>query len=358
MSRSDEIESLIATFEAGLRGKPDYALHMIGLAEMVAKKKHKLRAFELARIGLAAGQGDPRVVARGRALLHSLLPGYHVPMMNDAWRNAAWDAVLRRAIKPGMQVFEIGTGAGMLALRAARAGAAHVFTCESDPVAAALARELAGHNGYADRITVLDKPSQDVKVGIDLPRPADLLFCDIFGDDLFTFDPLGAIADAKARLLAQGAITVPAAASLRVALAAWSDYPRIGRLESACGFDLTPMADFTTAAKSSAIGDRDLRLMSEPVELLRIAFSESFALHGDVEVTCEASEDGSANGLARWLRLELDGETTLEARPEPGAVFFSSLNILPLPVPCAVRRDEAYTIKAAYSHRKIETWLA
>ncbi len=147
-------------------------------------------------------------------------------MMNDARRNETWDKALRAAIRPGMHVLEIGTGAGMLALMAARAGAQKVVTCEIDEVPAALARELAARNGYADRISVITKRSQDLKLGVDLERPADLLFCDIFADDFFDFDPLTAIADARKRLLAPDARTVPAAGGVRYALAHHSDYRR------------------------------------------------------------------------------------------------------------------------------------
>jgi type II protein arginine methyltransferase len=163
----DDVEKMIETFEAAIRKKPDYAFNLVGLAEIVAKKGAKPRAAELVRRALAAAPDDPRVVLRGRAALHGLIPGYHVPMMNDARRNVAWDRALRRAIRPGMHVFEIGTGAGMLAMMAARAGAERVTTCERKSVSAMLARELAQQNGLADRIHVVTKHSQEVAVGTD-----------------------------------------------------------------------------------------------------------------------------------------------------------------------------------------------
>lgn len=355
---SDDIEALIAAFTAGLKDKPGRAQGLAGLAELVAKKGAKRRAVEIARQALAAARGDPRLVARVRALLHGMLPGYHVPMMNDARRNAAWDNALRAAIEPGMHVFEIGTGAGMLALMAARAGAGRVVTCETDPVAAELARELVRHNGYADRVTVLDMPSQQVEIGAGLERRADLLFCDIFGDDLFTFDPVASIVDAKARLLTPAARIVPQAVSLRVALADWRSYARAGHLDSAAGFDLAPMRDFATVRKSLTIGDPSLTLLSEPSQLLRLDLAGPLAMSGTGEAVCRATQDGTLNSLARWIRLDLDADTALEARPEPGAVFFSNLNVLSQSEPRPIQTGESVTVRAAYTRRKIETWLA
>jgi len=282
---SNDIDRMIVTLGAALRQRPDYPYHLVGLAEMVAAKKHRQRAFALAREAMTLGRDDPATIMRGRRLLASLLPGYHVPMMNDARRNLAWDAALRKAIRPGMLVFEIGTGAGMLALMAARAGAAKVVTCETNPVAAELARELAARNGYADRIEVITGPSQKVTVGEDMERRADLLFCDIFADGLLGFDPLSAIGDARARLLAPGAPAIPRAASLCVGLAAWADHDRSGTIDAACGFDLSPLADFVDVALLRPIDVPGLDLLSEGETLFRFDFSGArFRLRNDARL--------------------------------------------------------------------------
>ncbi|GAA0302410.1 hypothetical protein GCM10009087_10230 [Sphingomonas oligophenolica] len=358
MPVSDDIDRMIATLGAALRQRPDYPFHLIGLAEMVAAEKHRRRAVKLAREAMALGRDDPATVMRGRRLLASMLPGYHVPMMNDARRNRAWDAALRRAIRPGMLVFEIGTGAGMLALMAARAGAAKVVTCETNPVAAELARALAARNGYADRIEVITGPSQKVTIGTDLERPADLLFCDIFADGLLGFDPLSAIGDVRARLLAPGAPVVPRAASLCVGLAAWEDHDRSGKIDAACGFDLSPLADFVDVALLRPIDTPGLDLLSDGETLFRFDFSEaSFPASERCAVACRALKAGHVDTIARWIRLELDAETTLEARPEPGALFFSSPTLTPLAAPIPVSVGDEMRVGGWHDRHKILTWI-
>jgi type II protein arginine methyltransferase len=355
---TDEIEGMIATIGAALRQRPDYPYNLVGLAEMVAARKAKRRAADLAHEAMALGRDDPATIMRGRRLLASLIPGYHVPMMNDARRNAAWDAALRRAIRPGMTVLEIGTGAGMLALMAARAGAAKVVTCEYNPVAAQMARTLAAHNGYADRIQVITKRSQALRLGTELDRPADLLVCDIFADGLLDFDPLGAIADARQRLLAPGAPSVPMAASLRAALIDWQDYRRVGHIDTACGFDLAPFADFIPTSILRPIGAAGVDPVSEDIDLFRFDFSESrFPPADRHSMACRATIAGEANGIARWIRLDLDHETMIEARPEAGATFFSGLTVTPLDAPVPVRPGDTVTIGAAHNGRTISTWL-
>jgi SAM-dependent methyltransferase len=353
---SDDVERMIAQFEAALRGRPDPGYALVGLAEMVAVKKAPLRAATLARQAIAAAPGDPATRMRARRLLGSLLPGYHVPMMNDARRNLAWDKALRAAIRPGMLVLEIGTGAGMLALMAARAGA-RVVTCETNEVAAAMAVELAALNGYSDRIEVIARNSKALRVGRELERPADLLICDIFADELLNFDPLTAIADARERLLAPDAPAVPRAASMRAALANWPDYRRVGHIDSACGFDLGPFADFVPAAIGRRIDER-LELLSTDEEVFRFEFPNQRGPSSERRsFAVSATGNGEANVLVRWIRLELDGETNLEARPEPDGIFFSGLTVAPLDAPVAVRAGETVRIGAAHDGHAVNSWV-
>jgi hypothetical protein len=352
-----DIDKLIASFEAAAAGTPDFAFKLVGLAETVALAKAPVRAAEIARRALAGAPDDAAVRMRARRLLGALLPGYHVPMMNDVRRNAAWDAALRAAIRPGMLVFEIGTGAGMLALMAARAGA-EVVTCEINHVAAAMARELAARNGLADRIEVIDGNSRDVRVGEGLPRRADLLVCDIFGDELLDFDPLPLIADARQRLLAPGAPSVPRAVGLQVALARWEDWQRTGHIGQAAGFDLSSFADFVPAAVRRPVDVAGLHLLSDGAEALR--FDLAALPRASVErsrFTIAAREDGAADTLARWIRLELDAETMLEARPEPGGIFFSGLTLAPLEAEVHVAAGQIVQAGALRNARAIDTWL-
>jgi protein arginine N-methyltransferase 7 len=97
-------------------------------------------------------------------------------MMNDTRRNATWERALTRAISPGMRALEIGTGAGVFALIAARAGA-KVYICEDDPVIAAIARDSVELNGLKDRITIIERRSQQIDPDADLGRKRKITLC-------------------------------------------------------------------------------------------------------------------------------------------------------------------------------------
>src|SRR5262249_13356009 len=155
-----------------------------------------------------AAPDDAEVRARARRLLAYLVPSYHIPMMNDGRRNSAWQSVLGRRMRPGIRALGIGTGAGMLALMAAKAGAELVMTCEQDPVRAAIAGERAARNGLAAKKNVLATPPGELKLGEDIARPADLLFCDLFGAHLVNLSPFEVIADARLRLTTRDATVI------------------------------------------------------------------------------------------------------------------------------------------------------
>ena len=142
------------------------------------------------------------------------MPGWHVPMMNDRPRNQAYEAAIKRAVS-GTHVLDIGTGAGLLSLMAARSGARAVTTCEMVRTVAGRAQEIGQKNGFAERITVVARKSTDVRIGVEMAARADVLISEILSSDLLGEEALPSIEDAKARLIKPGARIIPAASALR-----------------------------------------------------------------------------------------------------------------------------------------------
>ncbi|MBI1763966.1 MAG: 50S ribosomal protein L11 methyltransferase [Acidobacteria bacterium] len=74
----------------------------------------------------------------------------------DRERSEAFDRAIRGVVAPHHTVLDAGTGAGLLALFAARAGARRVIALEYDPYIAAVARANIRRNGFAHVIEVIE----------------------------------------------------------------------------------------------------------------------------------------------------------------------------------------------------------
>jgi ribosomal protein L11 methyltransferase len=103
--------------------------------------------------------------------------------------------VLQRLALDGAYVTDVGTGSGVLAIAAARLGAARVVALDSDPDAVQAARENTTRNGAGVDVRLADVASSDV-------APADVVLA-----NLTAFD-LGRFRTQLARLVAPGGALV------------------------------------------------------------------------------------------------------------------------------------------------------
>lgn len=83
---------------------------------------------------------------------------------------------LEERVKPGMRIFDIGTGSGILALTAAKLGATEVFGVDLDPVAVDSARSNVSYN-KVDNVKILYGNLTEVVEG-----EADIVVANIIAD--------------------------------------------------------------------------------------------------------------------------------------------------------------------------------
>src|SRR5690606_1590329 len=97
-------------------------------------------------------------------------------MIADDIRMRAYAEAMRRTIRRGSVVLDLGTGTGICALLACQLGARRVFAVDSND-AIRLAHRIAEDNGFADRIEFYQQSSID----LELPEPVDTIVSDLRG---------------------------------------------------------------------------------------------------------------------------------------------------------------------------------
>ena len=352
-NKSSNLTSNLITKDANLKS----ALFSLKSAQNALNRGNSQRVVDLCKKALSLCPKDSEICAKARSLMSYSIPGYHLAMMNDSRRNEVWDEALRRIISPGMKVLEIGTGAGMLAMMAARAGAM-VTTCEYHEVVANLAREIVELNGLSDRIQVHSKNSYALRIGKDMEERADLLFCDNFSDNFFSFDPLGSIADARRRLLKPDVPCLPALGSVHLALGNWSRYSRFCQATEACGFDISPAAVFAAESKDLELGDPQVTLLSEGEQAFLFDFQgTTFPKTDKVEVDLNASQDCTVTGIIQWIRLGLGGDLFVDSRPNLGQEFFSNPRFHALSSPQNLKAGESLRVNALHDGHHFGVWV-
>lgn len=203
-----ELKEIIAALEPRVQGNPSA---MLGLARMLQEDGQNAKALAMCRAAPSLAPDNAQLAAKAKFLINATVPRWHFSIVQDHARNGAYNTALRRAVTPYSRVLEIGTGTGLFAMMAARAGAAAVITCETVPAIAEKAAEIVAHNGYGDRVRVVVKHSDDLDAEVDMGGRADILVSEIVSNNLLSEKILAAHERAVRNLLKPGARNHPGA---------------------------------------------------------------------------------------------------------------------------------------------------
>jgi tetratricopeptide (TPR) repeat protein len=246
-------------------------------------------------------------------------PAWHFTMLEDHARNEAFCRAIDRAVRQGMHVLDIGTGTGLLSMMAVRAGAECVTAVEANKEMAHIARRIIGQNGFEDDIQVFNMHSTLMKVGKELPRPADVVVAEIVDAALLGEGVLPSLRHARAALTVEKPIMIPQGARVFGALV---HFPR-REFNDVEGFDLSILNDYRRPGGMANIfgGNGNHRLLSKPFLLESFDFySLPPAIPDEAphywEIFPIAFDRGEINGVLLWFELQMDQNEYLSSSPE------------------------------------------
>jgi hypothetical protein len=342
-----------SSFEILLDHVADKPVLLATLARLIFAKGEYRHARALCARAIALAPDNAEVRSLAAEVLSHGVPDWYFPLVQDNARHQLYELAFRDAIRPGSRVLDIGSGTGLFALMAARAGAAEVVTCESNLAVAEVVSEIVARNGFSDRIRVIAKHSFDLEIGTDLKGPADVLVWDNLSATLIGAGALPTVERAVRRLVRPSASVIPARGSIRIALAEdrKAHYKRMSIVE---GFDLTPFNQLAPPFYQLSNEKERVFLRSKPADLFCFDFRSGGPFpEARAAVTLFAS-GGTVNGIAQWVNLELDEkrghEFPVARNTASGARFY------PLMHPIELAAGVPLTICGAHDRMSLRIW--
>jgi type III protein arginine methyltransferase len=356
LADTDLTSRFAAALETMRRQAAGDARKLAALAAGAHERRLDAQAYRLAREARAAAPGDRDIASLTAGAIAAGVPHWHFSLVRDLARNEAYDAAIRRAVKPGMKVLDIGAGTGLLAMMAARAGAAEVISCEMNPATADAAREIVALNGFSDRIRIVTKHSAQLDPEQDMGGRADLLVSEIIANDMVAEQALPAMVDAVARLLKPGAAMIPTRGWVRVALGVWPGLER-RRMGMVSGFDCSPFNRLASPPDRRKVGEEGLVVTGPAADLFEFDFRTGGPYpprRASVELT---GSGGPANAILQWIRINLDEEGSIyENRPGPGALSCWDCLVYPLDEPIADAAGRSVRVHGAHGESTLRVW--
>jgi len=297
-------------------------------------------------------------------------PVEHARMLDDHRRTNDYLTAIAEAVRPDDVVLDIGTGSGVLAVAAARAGARRVFAVEASDIAG-VAERVFEVNGVADRVTLVPGWSRHVA----LEERADLLVAEIIGSEPLEEEILETTLDARRRLLKPGARLIPSRLTLFIrpliipeaearqrAIGAGA----IERWRARYGIDFQPLLDAATAGPYYAPTEGEVAARWTPagkptlLAALDLTAFEDTTVDAMADVNVEPPR--TVNALALTFSADLHGQVTHTLDPWSFPTSSWATSIWVLPDALRVRPHEAlrvrYTRRVPGAPDGLTCWLA
>ena len=269
--------------------------------------------------------------------------GLHIRMLNDRDRTSRFLDAIAATVLPGDIVLDLGTGTGVLAVAAVRAGARHVYAIEASNIAVAAVTTFEA-NAVSDRVTLIQGWSTQVTI----PEPADVLVSEIIGDEPLGERVLEATLDARKRLLKPIAKLIPGRLRVhglpvtipqeKLSLSLFT-HQATSRWESWYGIKFGPWVELSEKYPPYfSIEPRNISTwgsLCKPILLTEIDFNSFSSTTVETKVSSKVENSGTINGFAFFFELELSSGNWLSTNPESvsdDSSWRSLVQILPAPL--------------------------
>jgi protein arginine N-methyltransferase 1 len=262
-------------------------------------------------------------------------------MITDSVRIGPYKRAIETAVRTGDVVVDLGSGPGIFALIACRAGARRVYAIDVDEIVQ-FGRQFAAANSFSDRIEFLKGDSRQVQ----LPERADVIVSDIRGALPFFRHSMVSLEDARQRFLAENGTMIPHRDTLYAAIVESEKlYEEIGSpwQGSTKGLDLSPALPCVLNELHTTYVSRE-DLVTEPEAWCVVEYMKSPSTRGAATLHFRTTRSATAHGIVLWFDTQLFGNIGFSCAPGyPDTIYGHSF--LPWLQPVAVSAGQEIHIE-------------
>ncbi len=282
----------------------------------------------------------------------------HIRMLKDQQRTNSYQAALDVLVKPEHVVVDVGTGTGIMAALAAKAGAKQVYAVERSSNMAKFAREFFQTNKLAERIAVIEGQASQ----INLPEKADILVTETIGNDPLAEGIVEICHDAKKRILRPGAALVPSHLKVmglptEIPFEAFRHFRFTAEdcesWSKLYGLDFSVYQDASAAAPGHArVNSHSTKTwprLTDPIVLAEIELGKTQPkdLSNEHLLTCIST--GTLNGILMYFEATLAPNIILSTHPDCAKTTNSWANLLWMPAaPVPVHKGQQVKLNYEY----------
>ncbi|CAM9002430.1 unnamed protein product [Rhodiola kirilowii] len=262
----------------------------------------------------------------------------YLDMLNDTRRNRAYYEAIKKTITKPCHVLDIGAGTGLLSMMAARTMEqlestssddlpGVVTACESYLPMVKLMRRVLRLNGMERKIHIINKRSDELKVGVDISSRADVMVSEILDSELLGEGLIPTLQNAHDMLLVENALTVPYRATTYGQLVECQFLRKLHDLHGneahvSDNIHLVPpglesvlrIKQQQYPMHCDSLSD-EIKLLTEPFKIFEFDFWKRPESHEEINLILRATRGGTAHAVVSWWVLQLD---------HGGTIFYST----------------------------------